>query len=59
MFKFSYNTNGLRYINPIKAVKEVAFFGYDGIEIALNKTWMCPENMSKKNIKILFFVLQM
>ena len=53
MFKFSYNTNGLRYINPIKAVKEVAFFGYDGIEIALNKTWMCPENMSKKNIKIL------
>ena len=53
MFKFSYNTNGLRYINPIKAVKEVAFFGYDGIEIALNKSWMNPDNMSKKNIKIL------
>ncbi len=50
MFKLSYNSNGLRYINPVHAIKDVALMGYDGIEFSLDPTWINYNNVSKEEL---------
>ena len=42
MFKLSYNSNGLRCMDPIQAINEVAKAGYDGIELSFHPAHINP-----------------
>lgn len=42
MFKLAYNANGLRNMNVIQAIHEVARHNYDGIELSLHKSHLHP-----------------
>ena len=50
MFKTSYNSNGLRYINPHQAIKDVALMGYEGIELSLDPLWINCNTITKDEI---------
>ncbi|HEX9060586.1 MAG TPA: sugar phosphate isomerase/epimerase family protein [Clostridia bacterium] len=51
MLKFSYNTNGLRNMNLLKALNEIEKHGYDGAEISLHKMHMHPFNITDTELK--------
>ena len=53
MFKFSYNSNGLRYISPREAIKEVALYGYDAIELSLDQVWLKYNTITKDDTNAL------
>lgn len=53
MFKLSYNSNGLRYINPTQAIKDVSLMGYNGIELSLDPTWISYNNTTKEDLNAL------
>lgn len=53
MFKFAYNTNGLRNMPLISAVEEVYKYGYDGVEISLHSKHLHPLNIKDNELQIL------
>lgn len=50
MLKFSYNTNGLRNMDLLKALHEIEKYGYDGAEISLHKMHMHPFNIGDREL---------
>lgn len=51
MLKISYNTNGLRNLGVIEALKSVKEYGYDGVEMSFHENHIHPLRVNKRELK--------
>ncbi len=51
MFKFAYNSNGLRSLDVLTAIREVARYNYDGIELSLDKDSFNPFSVTDSSLE--------